>query len=467
MLKFKHSTAMSKSKTISPFYMPVALFMLLLMTIPSCIYDYFPEDEETGIIVVSLAGVQTRAAGDPLFTNDEEITKVRIFVFAGDLLEKNELFTSGSEDFTNPFIIDVVTGPKDVYVVANESATLATTLAAVTTKTGLKAVLADEIDSPLTLPLLMMGNATASVIAVENPDRNNVTITLTRVAAKISLKFKKDTSAEVKITKVSLLNNTGKTPIWEGAATITGQSYWKHEVDLSSSPLALTTTSAALDPVYVYENITDGNKTNAVQLEVEALYNNIPATYRVYINENVSSSGDAGDPALSVTNPFDHLYSIRRNHEYRLTGTIKNIGESDGLTLTTNVLPWNYLPSTVLFDYDYTIAPHPTYGTRTYTVDASGKVSFTFKLNDPVNASWAANLTNPTDFEFDGAFQGVTGNEVTVTIKTRNAPGDGARETEFYINAGYGGNWTEIPLLSDSDLVGEGNRIVIRQPANP
>src|SRR5690554_7667707 len=47
----------------------------------------------------------------------------------------------------------------------------------------------------------------------------------------------------------------------------------------------------------------------------------------------------------SEITPADHLYSLKRNYHYQLNGTIKGIGEFDGLSLTTNVLPWNVLPS--------------------------------------------------------------------------------------------------------------------------
>ena len=438
---------------------------VLMASLSSCLSDDLTREEEPGIIVVSLNGMISRAAGDPINTGDEEIKKVRIFVFVGEVLEKNELFTEGSGNFNNPFVLEVITGTKEVYVVANESATLKPALETTTTKTGLMAVLADQISAPLTLPLLMTGSTVGvAVAAVEDPVRNSTTVTLTRVSAKISLQFKKDTDAEVKITKVSLLSNTGKTPIWGGETILTGQSYWNHEVDLSS-PLELSATPVTLDPVYIYENLTGGDKDNAVQLEVEALYNNVPAKYRVYINENVSSPANAGDPSSSVTDPDDHLYSVKRNHYYQLTGTIRNIGEFDGLMLTTLVLPWNYLPASFLFERTFTISPTPTPANFTYTVDGNGKACFTFKLTNPIDASWVANLSNPTDFEFESAYQGETDDEVTITVKTKNTPGMEERTTEFYINVQYGGNWAEIPLLSGSSLTGAGNRVVIKQPA--
>ncbi|MFA6702714.1 MAG: fimbrial protein [Dysgonamonadaceae bacterium] len=454
----------------------IVVFLLFISVFTSCIYDDVVEQEEHGLIIVQVGfdEIETRAAGDILFPGtDAEITKVRIFVFVGELLEINQLFTSGESQFTNPFVLDVATGLKDVYVVANESSSLTPILETVNTKAGLTAILADQIYAPVTPPLVMTGSVSnVSVIEKIDPDRNSITIPLTRVAAKISLEFKKDTDANVSITKVSLLNNTNKTAIWGGGASITGQSYWNWSHTLATA-LDLNSTATNIsgqENIYLYENLAGPeNKDDAVQLEVEALYNGIPTKYRVYINENVTSpgSGIAGDPMSSETNPNDHLYSIKRNHNYKLTGTIMNIGEFDGLILTTNVLPWNYLPSSISFERIYTIQPIPTPANHTYTISGTGEVSFTFKLASPIDASWIANLTNFNDFEFVGVFQGETNDEVIIKIKTKNSPGTVERFAEFYINVEYGGNWEEIPLLSGSTMIGSGNRVIIKQLANP
>jgi hypothetical protein len=458
-------------KTAYPFSLKAIVAITVLMALlTSCLSDDLTVDEEPGIIVVSLDGVTTRAAGDPLFTGDEAIDKVRVFVFAGEYVEKNKFYASGNSDFVNPFVLEVATGNKEVYVVANESNALTPVLESITTKTGLMEILGDQISAPLTLPLLMTGKSVGvSVANIEDPLRNNTSVTLTRVAAKISLTLKKDTDAEVKITRVSLLNNTEKTAIWAGGASISDQTYWNWTHALPTA-IDLSTTATAIsgyENIYVYENLTGGVKSHATQLEVEALYNNVPTKYRVYLNENVSSVINAGDPSSSVTTPGDHLYSLKRNHAYQLIGTVKNIGEFDGLTILSRVLPWNYLPSSLLFDRTFTLFPKPTSNNFTYSVNENGKISFTFKLTNPIDATWVANLTNPTDFEFEGIYQGGRNDEVTLTVKATNFPGAEERTTEFYINVLYGGNSSEIPLLSGSPLVGPGNRVLIKQSANP
>ena len=463
-----------KYKKHTYFRQVITIITLCLTVLMSCFHDDALEMcEEKGLIIVNLAtdGLNTRAAGDQLFNGDEAITKVRVFVFVGDLLEVNELFSIGEEKFNNPFILEVATGTKDIYVVANETSGLTTKLSSVLTKSELLDIIAETISDPLSLPLVMTGSQTGvTVDVVEEPTRNTANVILTRVAAKISLKFKKDTDADVSITKVSLLNNTEVTTIWDNGVLNDGVDNWVWNHTLSV-PLALQTIASGIDGqenIYLYENLTNGDKTKATQLEVEALYNGVPTKYRVYINENITlpGSGIAGDPNSSVADPSNHLYSLKRNYHYQLNGTIIDIGEFDGLTLTTNVLPWDVLPSSISFERIFTIFPTPTQQNKTYTTDSSGEVKFTFKLTSPIEASWVANLTDIANFELVGTSQGSTDDEVTITIKAKNNSVTEDHTTEFYINVEYGGNWAELPLLSGSDLIGVGNRVVISQPAN-
>lgn len=466
-----------KYKKHTYFRQVITIITLCLTVLMSCFHDDALEMcEEKGLIIVNLAtdGLNTRAAGDQLFTGDEAITKVRVFVFVGDLLEVNELFSIGEEKFNNPFILEVATGTKDIYVVANESVGLSTQLTSATTMSELKGIMAEtisEASGPLSLPLVMTGSQTGvSVDVVEESTRNTANVILTRIASKISLKFKKDTDADVLITKVSLLNNSGETTIWDNGVLNNGVNNWNWNHNLLA-PLVLGSTPSGIEGqenIYLYENLTNGDKTKATQLEVEALYNGVPTKYRVYINENITlpGSGIAGDPNSSVTDPSNHLYSLKRNYHYQLNGTIIDIGEFDGLTLTTNVLPWDVLQSTISFERIFTISPTPTPQNKTYTTDTSSEVKFTFKLTSPIDASWVANLTDITNFELVGTSQGSTDDEVTITIKAKNNSVTEDHTTEFYINVEYGGMWSELPLLSGSDLIGVGNRVVISQPAN-
>lgn len=441
----------------------MAAVMLLLLSSCNSIFDDYPEDEQATILL-SIDGAKTRA-GD-LFADDAVIEKIRIIVFTGAALEINEVFNSGEASFDNPFRVKVATGTKNVYVIANETTGLTASLTSGSlTETGLKAIMADDTTSGLSSPLVMTGEIPS--VELLTASLHNATVTLKRVAAKINLSFKKGTATDdVQITKVSLLSNTGKSTLWEGSTFTGTQSYWSHVV---SNPMSLTSSLQDYLTVYVYENLGNSanNKANATQLEVEALFNSIPTKYRVYVNETIESGSTItpGDPSSSDLDKIDSPYNIKRNYSYNITGTIVNIGEFDGLMISTNVLPWSYLPSSVLYDYNFTISPQPTESQREYTLGGTGTaIEFTFTLTNPINTLWIAQLSNPIDFEFVGASIGTTGETVTLTIKPKHAADDTEeRTTEFYITA----NNAEIPIISGLSQVGSGNRVIIKQPAMP
>ena len=327
-----------------PYCLQVFITLVALMaTLSSCLSDELVQDEERGLIIMSLDGIKTRAAGDPLFAGDEEITKVRIFVFINETLEVNRLFTAGETSFNNPFVLDVVTGPKDVYVVANENAELTSVLNGITTKAALKSVpIPGGITTPLSLPLMMTGKALNVQVVNPKPGTNEVTVLLTRAAAKINLELLKNTPNGVTIKKVSLKSNAGKSTLWESSTPVTGQSYYNYTV----------TPKLVLPPVYVYENLVtapdnEGN-TNATLLEVEAIYDDgtvpggIPTLYTVYLNENVTQPAPvAGEPYNSESSDDpQYFYKLRRGYEYKLTGTIVDLGAFTLLNTKVKVLPW-------------------------------------------------------------------------------------------------------------------------------
>lgn len=340
------------TKKITYHIQKIAVWLLMLTVLASCQFHELTEDcNKKGLLVVHLGvdGMTTRASS--LFADDEEIVKYRVFVFANDFMEINQVFSVDDPVFSELVTIEVLVGPKEIYVVANETEDLTSMLGAVTTKTGLISILADQITSPspLSLPLVMTGKSVGNVEVVEQPDTenpNSVTITLTRIASKISLRFKKDTDLPVTITKVSLIKNTGKTNIWENGTLNETQSYWDWSHTL---PAVLTLTDAPTaipdqGSIYLYENIGNSvtNKGNATQLEVEALFDGIQTKYRVYINEYIESpgSGTPGEPNSSVVDVKDHYYNLKRNYHYQLTGTISGLGEYTSISVKVKILPW-------------------------------------------------------------------------------------------------------------------------------
>src|SRR5690554_1006945 len=327
----------------------VVLALLCLTTFASCQFHELTEEcDKKGLIIVNLGleGLSTRAAG-PLFTGDDQIDKIRIFVFHGNVLEVSNLYTSTDDQFNNPFVMEVTTGTKDVYVVANESNAITSALQAVTTKTELISIIEYQMNSALSLPLIMTGKKEdVEVVELIEPLHNSTYIELKRIAAKISLKFKKDTDKEVYITKVSLLNNTGKTTIWEEVTAASNQDYWNW-THAPATALELNSTAIPLvgqDNLYFFENLAGAtNKDKAVELEVEALFDNIQTTYRVYVNEDIESpgSGIPGDPDSSFVSIKDHFYNIKRNYHYQLTVTITDMKKFTTISVKVKILPWD------------------------------------------------------------------------------------------------------------------------------
>ena len=185
---------------------------------------------------------------------------------------------------------------------------------------------------------------------------NNETIILTRAAAKINIQLKKAVAEDIPVTisRISLLKNTTKTTLWKDAEVTFTQGYWNY-----NGPVSLTLSKddwSAAHTVYVYENLGNSStsKTNATQLEIEGTFNGLPATYRVYVNEDVTSDEDStpGDPDSSVTTPKDHFYNIKRNHVYNITGTM---GQFDGITIYTDVEEWVPVEKDYFVGYGYTV----------------------------------------------------------------------------------------------------------------
>lgn len=337
-------------------YVLTAMMLMLLLSVPGCISEDCPEcyEAETGTLVLSLKsrGAATRA--NDLFSGDEVISKVRIIVFTGDAVEHNQLYESGQDAFDNPITVVLATGTKSLYVVANEADDISDDLEDVGSAAELTSLMANDISSALTPPLLMVGSEDGLDLVA---GVNNETITLTRAAAKINIQLKKGVDEDVTISRISLLNNTTKTTLWEDVGVTFTQGYWDYNGGVSLT-LSKTEWSAA-HTIYVYENLRDDedNIDNATQLEIEGTFNGLPATYRVYVNEDVTSDEDStpGDPDSSVTTPKDHFYNIKRNHVYNITGTISGLGHFDGITIYTKVDDWEGVEKDYFVGYGYTV----------------------------------------------------------------------------------------------------------------
>ncbi|WP_436415764.1 fimbrial protein [Petrimonas sp.] len=442
------------------------IFFLILAAVglftTACNTEDLSQDKgDPAVITLSLSNAQTRA-GD-LFTDESLITKVRIYVFSGNFVDAMQVYTSGTEEFQNPFRIKTTTGPKTVYVVANEPADLTATLNGVTTLTQLQAVVTSETTGSLTTPFTMIGSENVTVAYVPDPGPyTEVTVKLTRLVAKISLTVVKGTTAtaDIILNGVRLYRASKKSALLEGQ-NVTGQTYWDHNYTLPT-PVTLTATGTNVwygtSPVYMYENpgsLTD-TTGRATYLIIDAVYNNVPTRYRAYINDENSDA-------------TDHKYSIKRNHQYNITAEITNIGEFDGLVLHTNVMPWTYIFSEKKFRpfvlYEATNwVPTPPVATQTESA------KLTFKMLHPIGGVWKATITNGLDFAFKAGTPttGTSGIEYTIEVIATKPAGTAARTTEFYFT--IEGNEVDPDRYDNAGTIvdgpigtGSGNRYVITQ----
>ncbi len=432
------------------------VFLIILGVFsPACNNDNLPDEGDAAVIALSLNGVDLR--GGDLFAAESIITKIRIFVVRpGGYVETMKVFNSGEDSFNNPFRIETTTGAKDVYVVANEPADISNALNGATTLGDLQNILTvNNTSISADTPLPMFGFTKDVNITAAGAQ---TTVKLVRMVAKITMKIKKGDQANTDIVlhKISLYRGPVKSMLFESNTTPTGQTYWNIDsygidgnVEVTPSGVDAWTSAT---PLYLYEN--PGAKmdtTNrATYIVLDATYNGVKTTYHAYVNDDNS-------------NATDHKYSVKRNHHYNITATINNIGEFDGLIMTTDVLPWTYIGSDVLYDRVYTITPFPIWGSHIYEVNnQTDAASFEFVLENPYEANWVAHLSDPINFKFTSNSNGTLGSYI-IRIQPNNAQDNTEKTTEFYITV----NGNEIPLINGSTAVGQGNRIIIKQPALP
>lgn len=435
-----------KEKALLLFLLIGALFLTGCKETPS-----EPVEEEA---TISLMIGDTQLRGGNLFVGDDVISKVRVYVFSAGQIEAMQVFSTGEPAFVNPFRVKCITGEKRIFVVANEPATVSDKLDKVKTPADLDAIKL-ETDTFLPKPLPMVGNGTVNITSSTGA---MLSVCLKRAVAKLTLKVRNTSTnaADISLLAVELHRGMKSTPLIEGAAPAP-RDFWKG-LKAYNAPQTVTAEGFQVwssdEAAYVFENLGSVSDTTsrATYLVIYAKYNDVNTKYIAYVNDENSDA-------------TDHRYSIKRNHCYNLVADIKNLGESDGITLRTEVLPWEVVSNDLLFKRIYSIAPHPTFDQKTFVANTpADEVGFTFKLMNPIEARWRVLLTNPIDFEFVTTGGAVTSGGVgvayTFKVRPRQLQSAQDRTTEIFITV----DDAEIPLLKNNTAVGIGNRIVIKQP---
>lgn len=470
------------------FDLTLAALVLLLMSIftTACKQDRQLRTSDYGIIYLSLNAESLRAV-----TDDAKITNSYVFVFIDNNILEKKVYTA-AHNATAITTLTVTKGQKDIYVVANIDEKTKTKLENVTSPTHINDIILDAKGQPI-VDIIPMYGETKGVNVVD--DHTEAPVKLTRIAAKVVLTFSNESGKELRIDEVTLLKNNSKVKL-NPAINYISNNYFDYSYN--GMPITLSADNAnnkqTLETQYFFENLAGiSHKENATKLHVKAHLDGIATEYEVYVNEAIAQivSPIAGHPTESTLSKADHQYQLRRNHQYHIIGHIKGFGKTDGLQVTTKVLPWSLVSSTIKYRDDYHFKVYPSIdSTDQEAVEVTSEnhsfeitderpyIDFYFDILNPQGSYWRANLTlGPSDdFEFvDGVnahghttgWQDGTGIHV-IRVKVKDGVSkDKECSTELWIVTGMGtiqappAAVREIPIINGYGVVGPGKRIKI------
>lgn len=422
--------------------------------------------------------------------NGVTISKMRIIVAKtyGNIVFNRTAENGLIEDIDDSFILQLVAGTYDIFVIANESEAMTPTLNAATTKMALDAITLITPRTENTLVLLgncnftLVSNSTDQTqaeVTVNNGaaawSNQKLTVDLIRLASKITLKVTKNTTPsddQFSITKVELLN-LPRHSYMTSQNTYSSTLHNETPFPSTSTPVGFVNNGETKDvfadyivPEYCLSTPT--SEANATHLSITASYN--------------TAGGLSGEVLYNVPLlGFDAAnYSLIRNRHYVVTVTITKRGEFDYTPyIEYEVSKWeNGGSSNIEFD-DQAVTFSGNWATGTVLEDNGNtarvanntSVSYEFTLSHPAGAMWTAQLSNALDFDFDltggGVREGVTRTGVVnvIKIKPRRAVSSNNVTSELYITVSNGTKSVELDL-NNSGSTGSGNRYVIKQIPN-
>ena len=409
----------------------LALSALLLTVFSGCQRSELRETLEPATVQLSIPSMTLR--GGQLLVEDLPVQTIRILVFnkAGGALDAQQSFSTPT-DLRDWLRVKAHEGEKDIYVIANESPAMSDALNKIVFKQDLLGMAIPETDPSSVAkpkPILMIGQGTATLLTNQNVKAE---IGLVKTRAKITLDLKQETATDdeiiIRSVSISRLPKTSMlltpNPYSLGATWIYSKA---EKVTLVNN--AEATSYIPDKTLYTYESLDSDTTGHAPILTIEALYNGVPTTYTVYVND--------------ATSDADHHYALQRNHHYQLTGTITKIGAHNALLLKTEVLPWDVETSEKKLEVPkiVSLSPDPT---ATYYVTDTEAAEFKVKISSSTDPSkWRATLTNALDFRFDitggavreGLADGTT--EYTVRVIATKPAGVNLRCTQLLFTSEY------------------------------
>lgn len=461
------------------FYIPSLLlsFLWVLMLLLGCTKE---ETEPIGNNTKMAFRISTKA----LVGDTEEgvtISSLRVLIVNPNLeniIVENRLIDSQSGDY----VFKLQQGEYKICVVANETAAMTASLATAGKLSDLNAirVVTPTMESQLVLyqsvDIMIRPLASDSQQAEVSVNGGTtwvsppiVNVELKRVAAKISLAIKKETTVPTDvfaIKKVELINiptdsyltsSIAYTGVLQTQLPFSGS--W---VSFSTNGDSQTVFNDYIVPEYILS--TPASATNAATLVITADYTKLGGATREVVYTV---------PVLGL-NALD--YSLTRNCHYNITATITRSAELvTPIIVDYEVLKWqsagdgSFEAGAVTFTGVW--EDGTSMNDRVIEVSNNTSVTYEFTLSFPPGATWTAQLTNVRDFDFDlnnnGVRSGVTEEGIVKRIKVRprTVVFTNNVTTEFYITVFNGIETVELDL-TNSGTIGEGNRFIIKQNPN-
>ncbi|NDV59334.1 hypothetical protein [Bacteroides sp. 519] len=442
--------------------------ILILYTISLMIlFSSCAEEEVQGRYEEVYMNIATRSL-------DPTMTEVRII--ATDALSGQVLINEylAQREASGDYKLSVRTGQLNFYVVLNEPSALTPKLSAIQHHSAISSLILNSEDLPVAEPvddsttqtnLPAIGWTRALIRAASEGNKygeasvdggvnwnNSVTISLERMAAKVTFAVRKNTPVandEITINKISITN----VPQYE---YLIPKAYNSQQFDtplVYDSPLKLSANQSAytrllesyIIPEYLLTNVAD--KDMALSLKLEAEYKQRKVLYYIPIRENL----DLED------------YTIKRNNHYIIKATIVTEGETIYIPeINYQVAEWLDAGTETEFLEETAITFSRHWETNTningtdIRIDSDGYAEFYFTLLRPKGCTWTATLTNNIDFIFDNTHEAVSGGiardgyEYKIRIKPRRETQLNDIKTEFYITVNNGINNVELNLPNQS-----------------
>lgn len=404
-----HSIKKMKMKTVIPLIITLCGACLFFACVkePASVNQFVKEGIDVSVrLLVHLP--KASALADPSeeegsnVENTIKTVRVVAFVSAGST---STTFPAGSlvcnqlHPSATPYVEQRLnSGIRDFYVIANEPSSLTSALQSVRSLDDLKALKIDydkqtpSTDHPFVMYAMLSNQTILSSEQINTPQRLDVEVG--RIAAKVRFNITLDQTKvrpsiagkplvieAVQIHRIAdathIVENVAYTPV----TTLRSNVYIP---EIQTDPKNWTFTST----LYLMERgfSTPEDKADTTKTTFLIFYGDregVKCRYRINI----------GNQIKPVDGDLD--FTVSRNTLYDIKGTIVDMGETDGVDIKVDVLPWNKVSLTD----ENGVVPVITKTIEDFT-PCDGRGEFNVALSE--NAQWRVFIDNPSQFKIIG-----------------------------------------------------------------